>query len=199
MLGPVVFPSGTAERETGPPTCFGHYLIFYFRRILAILCLLCLVWLLVFSSYKPVWGGSDCTFGDFGVRSTAIDRVEEIPDHMMVICGKVLLVTVISFQRGFIVSDNLVNSFWQKGWHSWDPCWQTHFCHVHSFSVMPTPLSYQYVRCRFTSRQSQNEGRISTLTHIVYLTPVAHPFAFQQPQKQQKLTPVPGSDRRYYV
>ncbi len=45
--------------------------------------------------------------------------------------------------------------------------------------------------CRFISRRSQIEGRISILTHLVYLTlfmgyvPVAHPFACQQQQKQQ--------------
>ncbi len=33
-------------------------------------------------------------------------RVEEIPDRMMVICGKVLLVTVLLFQREFVVSEN---------------------------------------------------------------------------------------------
>ncbi len=107
----------------------------------------------------------------------------------MVICGKVLLVSVSSFQRGFIVSDNPVNSLLAERMTQLGP--------VLTDSSLSRSLNFSYAYsmvlpvccCRITSRQSQSEGRISTPTHLVYLTlftgyvPVAHPFAFQQLQK----------------
>ncbi len=110
------------------------------------------------------------------------------PDHMIVPCGKVLHVTVISFQRGFIVPDP-VNFLLAARMTQLGPVLAdlrlsrpSLFCYAYS-SVLPVCLLQVYIS------PSQSEGRISTLTRLVYLTlftgsvPVAHPFAFQQPQK----------------
>ncbi len=124
---------------------------------------------LLFFSYNPLWGGSDCTFRGCAVHLTAIDLGRR---NVWSYDGRI--VEMSSLTQYFCLSMNSLNlitgkSLPAKGKTQLGPVLTDIFLSCAFTFSYTNSICYQYVYCRSTPRWSQIKGHISTLTHLVYL------------------------------